>query len=95
MAIELPEAAELTGVDLDTRGSANDFPQSYEVRTSADGKQWSDPIAVGEGSRDDSVIRWQPITTRFVKITQTGEKDGLYWSIHELHLFGRGNPLAK
>jgi len=95
LTVELPEATELTGIDLETRGSANDFPQSYEVRTSTDGEKWSDPIASGDGKRDDSVIRWAPVTTRFLKVTQTGKKRGLYWSIHELHLFGHGNVLPK
>ena len=95
LTIELPEATELTGVDLETRGSVNDFPQSYEVRISADGKTWSDPIATGQGQRDDSVIRWSPVTARFLKVTQTGKKAGLYWSIHELRLFGHGNPLPE
>ncbi len=95
LTIELPEATELAGVDLDTRGSANDFPQSYEVRTSLDGKKWSDPIATGNGKRGDSVIRWTPVTARFLKVTQTGKKPGLYWSIHELNLFGHGNTLPK
>ena len=67
----------------------------YEVRTSADGVDWSEPIAVGQGKRGDAVIRWPAVTTRHLQITQTGKKDGLYWSIHELHLFGDGNPLPK
>lgn len=95
LVIELPEAVTLTGCSLDTRGSANDFPQRYEVRTSADGERWSEPIAKGKGSKDDPIIRWQPTAARFVKITQLGKKPNLYWSIHELHLFGDGNPLPK
>lgn len=95
LTIELPEAVEVVGVDLDTRGSANDFPESFQVQTSADGKQWGAPIATGKGRRDDSIIRWQPVKTRHLKITQTGKKDGLYWSIHELHLFGDGNKLPE
>lgn len=95
VTIELPEAVELVGADLDTRGSVNDFPQRYEVRTSEDGEQWSQPIATGEGRRDDSIIRWKPVKTRHLKITQAGKKQGLYWSIHELRLFGSGSPLPK
>lgn len=93
--IELLEASSVAGVSLETAGSPNDFPQSYEVRTSLDGKKWSEPIASGKGARDQPVVRWQPVQAKFVKITQTGKKQGLYWSIHELKLFGEGNPLPK
>ena len=95
LRITLPEAVAITGVELETSQSANDFPMGYEVRTSADGVDWSEPIAVGQGKRGDAVIRWPAVTTRHLQITQTGKKDGLYWSIHELHLFGDGNPLPK
>jgi mono/diheme cytochrome c family protein len=93
--IELGEAAQVTGVSLSTAGSPGDFPANYEVRTSLDGKTWGEPIAVGKGSRADPIIRWEPLQARFVKITQTGKKQGLYWSIHDLKLFGEGHPLPK
>lgn len=95
LSIELPEVAEVHAIDLDTGGSVNDFPASFEVRTSEDGKTWSEPIATGTGTRDDSVIRFPPQKTRFLKIIQTGKKNGLYWSIHELRLYGLGNKLPK
>lgn len=95
LQIELNEAARVTGVSLDTAGSANDFPKRYEVRTSLDGKNWGEPIASGKGARDAPIIRWEPVQARFVKITQTGKKQGMYWSIHELKLFGEGHPLPK
>lgn len=93
--IELPEAANVTGISLDTAGSPNDFPAGYEVRSSLDGVTWTEPIASGKGLRGEPIIRWSPIATKYVSVTQTGKKDGLYWSIHDLQLFGEGHALPK
>ncbi len=95
LRIELPEAAEVTAIGLDTTQSAGDFPERFEVYTSADGEVWGQPIAVGAGSKKDPVIRVPATRTRFLKVVQTGKKDGLWWSIHELQLFGEGNPASK
>jgi mono/diheme cytochrome c family protein/glucose/arabinose dehydrogenase len=95
LTIELPEAAEVTAIDLDTRGSPGDFPDRFEVYTSADGVAWGEPIVSGAGAKDDPVIRLRPVTTRFLKVVQTGKKDGLWWSIHELRLYGEGSPAPK
>ncbi|HEX5052856.1 MAG TPA: discoidin domain-containing protein [Planctomycetota bacterium] len=95
IAIELPETAEVTGIGLDTTPSPNDFPATYEVRVSADGVRWGDPIAAGTGSERDPVIRIPATTTRFLEITQTGGKQQWYWSIHELRLYGEGSPAPK
>ena len=35
------------------------------------------------------------VAARFVRVEQTGSKQGLYWSVHELHLYGEGNPLPQ
>ena len=37
----------------------------------------------------ESRIRFAPVTTRWLKVTQKGKKSGLWWSIHELNLYGR------
>ncbi|MFN3241044.1 MAG: discoidin domain-containing protein [Planctomycetota bacterium] len=88
LVIELPEAVEVAAIDLDTTASPGDWPKRYELRTSEDGKQWSRPIASGKGSKDASRITFAPVTTRWLKVTQKGKKGGLWWSIHELNLYG-------
>lgn len=93
--IELPEAVEVFGVRLDTAGSADDFPVGYEVHVSLDGSSWGDAVATGAGKKKLPVIRWDPAPARFVRITQTGKSGNWYWSVHELELFGQGNPLPK
>ena len=95
LRIELPEAAEVTAIGLDTTQSGGDFPERYEVYASADGVTWGTAIATGAGSKKDPVIRLPVTTTRFLKVVQTGKKDGLWWSVHELRLFGEGNPVPN
>jgi len=88
LVIELPEPVEVAEIDLDTTASPGDWPKRYEVRTSDDGKTWSKPIASGKGSKANSRIAFEPVTTRWLKVTQKGKKGGLWWSIHELNLYG-------
>jgi len=88
LVIELPEAVEVAEIDLEAGASPGDWPKRYEVRTSSDGRSWSKPIANGKGAQADSRIRFHPTTTRWLKITQKGKKSGLWWSIHELNLYG-------
>lgn len=92
LCIEFPFPVEIDAVDLDTTGSARDFPARYELRTSADGESFGEPIAAGDGS-EDSVIRFASVRTRWLKIEQTGAKEGLYWSVHELSAYGEFHPL--
>ncbi|MEC8252342.1 MAG: discoidin domain-containing protein [Planctomycetota bacterium] len=89
LVIELPEAVEVAEIDLETDASPGDWPKRYEVRTSSDGETWSAPIARGPGQQGQSRIRFAPVTTRWLKVTQKGKKSGLWWSIHELNLYGR------
>ena len=88
LVIELPEAAEIAEIDLDTTASPGDWPMRYEVRTSADGLTWNEPIARGAGSSESSRITFAPVRTRWLKVTQKGRKRGLWWSVHELNLYG-------
>ncbi len=85
--VELPEAATISGLALDTAGSTRDFPRGYAVQISTDGEQWSPPVAQGGGSAPVTDIAFAPVTAKFIRINQTGSVDGLYWSIHELNLF--------
>jgi len=75
---------------LDTRRSAGDYPRGFVLRVSADGEQWSEPLVEGKG--DGPITRItvpEPRPARFVRIEQTGSQPGLWWSIHELQVFGR------
>ena len=84
--IEFPEAKKINGITLDTTRSQKDFPRGYQVQVSDDGKDWGIPVASGAGT-SITQIHFPTKSTRFVRVTQTG-KNKLYWSIHEMTLFG-------
>ncbi|MEZ5301674.1 MAG: discoidin domain-containing protein [Verrucomicrobiales bacterium] len=87
--VELPEPCNLNRIVLDTRNSNRDYPRGYEVRLSADGQSWSDPVAAGTGIDPVTDIGFPNQTAKFLRITQTGSVNGLFWSIHEMEIYGK------
>lgn len=84
--IELPQATEVAGLELDTAASRNDWPRGWKIELSEDGQHWDKPIAEGR-SDDISVTEFifpKPASARFIRITDTGSVKGNFWSIHEL-----------
>jgi hypothetical protein len=86
--IEFPAMTRVSSLILDTRGSSGDYPRGYKVQVSEDGKSWSAPVAKGKGRSALTEIKFKPVNTKFVRITQTG-RNGLYWSIHEMKVMGK------
>ena len=84
--VQLPEATLISGVSLDTGGSRQDFPRGYTVEVSLDGTAWGKPVAEGRGRDALTYIPFPPTQARFVRITQTGTANGLFWSIDELNI---------
>jgi len=68
--IELPQEAEIVGLELDAQKSPNDYPRGYEVAVSLDGAQWSKPLAKGAGSGPVTGIEFPATRAKFIKITQ-------------------------
>jgi len=93
--IELPEAATVSGLRLDAGNSFQDFPRGYKVELSDDGRTWGPPVATGKGDSPVTDILFPPSKGRFIRITQTGSTEGLYWSIHELNIFTPGSPIQR
>ena len=93
LQIELPQVTPLTGLVLDAGKSGGDFPRGYTVELSTDGVQWGAPVAKGEGRGALTEIQFKPAKARFVKITQTGEAKGSFWSVHELELLAVPGPV--
>lgn len=87
--VELPKVSELTQITLDAGNSTRDYPRGYEVVSSLDGKTWSKPIAKGSGKDPVTRIKFPTTKARFIKITQTGRVNGLFWSIHEMSINGK------
>lgn len=84
--IELPEAAEVSGVILDGGEAENDFPQGYKVELSLDGTSWGQPVATGNGTCAYTQIVFPTAVAKFIKITQTGSHPTYFWSIYELQV---------
>jgi hypothetical protein len=86
--IELPQPTLVAAVVLDADGAAHEYPHSYEVELSDDGKNWGKPVAVGQGTCPVTEISFAPALARFIRITLT-DSAGFHWSIHELQIFTR------
>ena len=84
--IELPSDTEIVGLQLDSAKSANDYPRGYTVELSSDGEKWA-KVATGKGTGAVTDITFPTAKTKFIRITQTGEVKGNFWSIHELNVF--------
>jgi F5/8 type C domain len=91
--VELPEAEIICSLVLDAGSSLNDYPRGYQVQLSNDGTNWSQPVASGKGTSALTDITFAPAKTKFIRTTQTGSVDGLWWSIHELHIWMPGQPM--
>jgi hypothetical protein len=78
----------ISGIALDATASKDDYPRKYEVRTSADGEHWSEPVATGTGAAVTSIELPPQSVTRYVRIIQTGSDKGCFWSINELGIYG-------
>jgi hypothetical protein len=84
--VELPATTSVCGVKLDAGKSRNDYPRGYKVEVSTDGKSWGKPIIEGKGTAGMTEIAFPAVTTKFIRITQTGSAKGTFWSIHEMQV---------
>ena len=84
--IDLPTATEVAGIVLDSARSGNDYPRGYSLEISNDGKAW-ETLEKGKGDSSITEILFKkPVKTNHIRITQTGEVMGKFWSIHEVDL---------
>lgn len=83
--IELPKAANMAGLVLDTAKSKGDWPRGWKIELSKDGKAWDKPVLEGKSATNVTEFMFpKTMNARFIRITDTGSVGGLYWSIHEL-----------
>lgn len=90
--VELPTVSKVNRIQLDSKNSTRDYPRGYQVESSVDGKKWSEPLAIGVGKHPVTDISFPTTEAKYLKITQTGRVSGLYWSIHEMQIFGKPVP---
>lgn len=91
--IELPAVTEIAGLFFDTARSRSDYPRGYKIELSEDGAHWTASGLQGVATSPLTELMFaKPVTTKFIRITQTGSAKGNYWSIHELQVL---KPVAK
>jgi len=56
------------------------------VFISQNGKDWSGPVAQGDGNSRSKTIIPLAVQTRYLKFVTTGDRGGNFWSIHEIHV---------
>lgn len=83
--LDLGESIFVSEIVLDTEQSSGDTPNGYEVFTSGDDKNWSGPVAQGDGSARGKTVIPLAVQTRHLKFVTTGGRPGLHWSIHEIY----------
>jgi len=63
------------------------YPRGYKVEVSMDGDAWT-PVAEGKGAGPSTMITFDPVRAKFVRITQTATLEGTTpWSIQRLRLY--------
>ena len=87
--IELPQVSSVNRIILDSSGSSRDFIRNYEVQISDNGKTWSKPVSFGKGQHPVTDIIFPSVETKHIKITQQGSAPKLFWSIHEMQIYGK------
>ena len=86
-SVDTRQPVKFNMIILDTSGSSNDWPSAYAVHISSDGSNWGEPIAAGSQQASVLMIKLpEAITTRYIRIRQTGTGKTNYWSIHEFYL---------
>ena len=89
--VELPQRSAIRTIVMDSAGTAESYPLSYEVRVSDDGQNWGAPVAAGHGETTTQIHLTGEVRAKFVRIAIT-EKDGWQkWAIHNLDFFGEEN----
>jgi len=87
--IDMGKTLTISGLTLDTRGSANDYPRGYAVYISNNSRSQGTLVAKGKGTNWKTEIKFRPIAGRYIRILQTGKVSGLHWSIHQLTIDAR------
>ena len=90
--IDLGSTTQLEKVVLDADGYSGDFPDAYKVYVTDDLSQPGKPVAEGKGTSAVTDIALNSAKGRYIRIEQTGQKSGLFWSISEIKVFKTTDP---
>ena len=73
--LALAASDSIAGVTLDCGDKLDDYPRTYDVFVSADGKAWGTAVATGKGKRGITKISFRGKGGKYIKIVQTGTSD--------------------
>jgi HEAT repeat protein len=88
--LALAASDSIAGVTLDCGDKLDDYPRTYEVFVSADGKAWGTAVAAGKGRRGITKISFRAKSASYIKIVQTAtidkkdRRNQKPWSIAEI-----------
>jgi len=91
ITVDLNETLSFNRIVLDSSSSNDDYPRSYSVFVSSNGINWGTPLKSGISDRSITNIEFPNQIARHIKITQTGNNQNFWWSIHELNIFNDQN----
>lgn len=88
--IDLQSAQTFNSIVLETAASPNDYPRRYQVFVSNNGINWGSAIVAGAGNGSRTTIEFNAVSSRYLRIEQTGSASKYWWSIHEINLYDSG-----
>ncbi len=83
-AIDFGKTEKFNTLILDSSSSPNDGPKAYTVEVEVNGV-WNE-IATGEKGASTTIVTFQDVEASKIRITQTENTSGGYWSIHEAYI---------
>jgi len=86
VSVELPSSTNISGINIDSAASREDYPRGYILYVSDDGKSWRQ-ITKGAGKQPLVEIQFPAVKAKHIKIELTTSSNTKYWSIHEMDIF--------
>ena len=86
--VDMGSTSTFNKIVLNSINSPSDYPRDYQVNISNDNLNWGSPVATGVGTPTSTTISFATQAARYVRVTQTGSVQGLFWSIDEFNVFG-------
>lgn len=85
--VDMGSIQHFSGITLDNgHFYAGDYPQGYQVFVSADGSNWGNAVASGNGSGSLVTISFATQSARFIKVVLT-VNGGDWWSIADFNVY--------
>jgi F5/8 type C domain len=87
--VDMVNSVTFDRIVMDSTGSIGDHARGYEVMVSNDNTSWNNVpvIATGQNLIPKAVITFLQQKARYVRVRQTGDAPGKWWSIHEFNVY--------